>query len=135
MRILTEEEMIMVSGSGGLDSPGKSDANYGGNRSRTSSSHSSSGGSGNSNRPSNSGWGATVGGTIGGVIGAKVAGGYGPIAAAGRAWGSVVGSGLGHLTEGGFVAGANKAIDKTLHDAQNAAGRAAATGSRWGGRN
>ncbi|MBC2886325.1 hypothetical protein H7Q97_13080 [Ochrobactrum sp. CM-21-5] len=37
MRELTLEEMMAVSGGGGLDSPGRSDANYGGGRGSTGS--------------------------------------------------------------------------------------------------
>ncbi|MGH6773872.1 hypothetical protein [Brucella tritici] len=47
MRILTLEEMAAVSGGGGLDSPGKSDAGYGGN----------------------SGWGGRAGAAAGSVAG------------------------------------------------------------------
>ena len=42
MRILTLEEMAAVSGGGGLDSPGKSDAGYGGRSGATGSSRGNS---------------------------------------------------------------------------------------------
>jgi len=135
MRILLNEEMTRVSGGGGLDSPGKSDANYGGSRASASSSH---GAGKNNGRPSNSGWGERAGSVIGGLAGSVAAGAIAPgvsvAKALGGAWGKLTGGAIGNTVENGFVSGANAAIDKALHDAQNASGRAAAGSSRWGNR-
>ena len=133
MRILTEIEMTAVSGGGRLDS-----ADHDGSSGKSGT---SSGMSGGSNRTSdghtqNSGWGERVGGLVGAAVGGFLgapAGAFGRVA--GNIAGRFGGQAAGHLTEKGFVAGTNAAIDKAVHDAQNAQGRAAASGSRWGGHN
>ena len=134
MRILNLEEMMAVSGGGGLDSPGMSDAGYGGSHGKGGGSKGSHGSSGNNGRPSNSGWGATIGGLLGGTVGRTAVGGYGTAAAIGHTIGRYAGKAFGNAAENGYVAGANAAIDKTLHDTNNAAARAAASSSRWGSR-
>lgn len=131
MRILTLEETAEVSGGGGgLDSPGKSDAGYGTSRGKSGSSNRTSDG-----HAQNSGWGERVGGWVGAAVGGSLGGAAGALGrAAGNIAGKFGGQAIGHLTEKGFVAGTNAAIDKALHDAQNARGQAAARG-RWGGHN
>lgn len=133
MRILTQEEMMMVSGGHYTDKDGTHHmdrVSVGGDRARSDS---AGGGWGNDNRPSNSGWGARVGGWIAGGAASYVAGKIVPGVAVANsvagALGRLFGNAVGHTVENGFVFGANSAIDKAQHDAQNIIGRA-----RWSGK-
>ncbi|WP_144405864.1 hypothetical protein [Brucella anthropi] len=105
MRILTEIEMMAVSGSGGLDSPGRSDAGYGRNTDfGASRGPQSRGGRRNDGRDAamdsylgKDVYGANSVGVSGSVLSSAIGGAIGGLA------GGLAGVGLGAL--GGAVAG------------------------------